>query len=453
MAIVSYRTLDVISRDLDDVIVIKNIRCNEILTLEDVSADIWRFISDKVSTDFMDIVLYISNLYEIDQDEILDDIECFINDLYVSGVIMINGEYISESHTNNAVYTNPYDDYEGKIIQLYQEKGLLYSVTFELTYSCNEKCIHCYANYPSDGQPERNISINQLQSLLSDLYQMKCMHITFTGGDPFMFKDFPDLFSFARNMGFSCDIFTNAVYLSDNERVLKQIISLKPQVFFISLYGADAETHESITTIPGTFDKTIGAIKQIRDAGVPVILNVMLLKNNVDKIENIISFIKELKVEYRIGISLIYKNDGSDSPMNYFVEDKNAIKKSLSIEKERFYSIDQRLGTEKEKGVFFCNAGRSSIDVSPDGTVYPCVSLKYPLGNIFEESISEIWNSDKRTELLTCLTWDNAVKCRECKYVDKCPHCIGISQLETGDMFSCNTCDKTLAECLYEIDF
>ena len=61
MAIISYRALDVISRDLDDIIIIKNIRCNEILTLEDVSADIWRFLSEKVSTDFMDIVLYISD--------------------------------------------------------------------------------------------------------------------------------------------------------------------------------------------------------------------------------------------------------------------------------------------------------------------------------------------------------------------------------------------------------
>ena len=157
---------------------------------------------------------------------------------------------------------------------------------------------------------------------------------------------------------------------------------------------------------------------------------------------------------YKAGDKCHYQhNTGSDSPMTYFVEDKDAIKKALSIEKERFYSIDQRLGTENEKGVFFCNAGRSSLDVSPDGTVYPCVSLKYPLGNIFEKTISEIWNSDKRTELLTRLSWDNAVKCRECKYVDKCPHCIGISQLETGDMFSCNTCDKVLAECLYEIDF
>ena len=453
MALISYNALDVIFRDLDDVIILKNVRCNEIMTLENVSADIWRFISSEGRAEFYDIVANISELYDISQDEIIDDIEEFINVLFEEGVIMINGSYYITTSEENNQSKRPQEDFEGQIMQIYQDKGLIYSVTFELTYACNERCIHCYANYPTDSNKKQPLTIEQVKKVISDLYQMKCMHITFTGGDPFMFKEFTDLFVYTRNMGFSCDIFTNAVYLSEHPEELSNILAHKPQAFFISLYGADAETHEGITTIPGSFNKTVSTIKKIKQAGISVVLNVMLLKNNVDKIESIVSFIKELDVEYRIGISLIYKNDGSDSPMQHFVEDKNAIKKALSIEKERFYSIDQHIGAEKENDVFFCGAGRTSLDVSPDGTVFPCVSLKYPMGNIFDEAISNIWNSEKRRKLISLLSWENATKCRECKYVDKCPHCIGISQLETGDMFSCNTCDKLLAECLYEIDY
>lgn len=453
MALISYNALDVIFRDLDDVIIVKNVRCNEIMTLENVSADIWRFLSEKGSAEFIDIAANISELYDISQDDIIDDIEEFINVLYKSGVVMVNGSYYINTSEESNQYKHPQEDFEGQIMQIYQDKGLIYSVTFELTYACNEKCIHCYANCPTDSNKEHPLTINQVKKVINDLHHMKCMHITFTGGDPFMFKEFTDLFVYTRNRGFSCDIFTNAVYLSEHPEELAVILAHKPQAFFISLYGSDAETHESITTIHGSFGKTVSTIKQIKQAGIAVVLNVMLLKNNVEKIESIVSFINELGVEYRIGISLIYKNDGDDSPMQYFVEDKNAIKKALLIEKERFYSIDQHIGTEKEKGVFFCGAGRTSLDVSPDGTVYPCLSLKYPVGNVFDESISNIWHSEERKKLLSQLSWDNAIKCRECKYVDKCPHCIGISQLETGDMFTCNTCDKVLAECLYEIDY
>lgn len=450
MAKISYRALDVIFRDLEDIVIIKNIRCNEILILEDVSADIWRFLANNVNVEFTEIVSYISEEYCISQNEIVDDIDGFIMELYDSGVVLIDGKYIDTAFCEVNTQINTDNDFEGQIIKIYQDKGLIYSVTIELTYSCNEKCVHCYANYPSESN-RKNLTIAQIKAMLFDLYHMKCMHITFTGGDPFMFADFVELFEFTRNLGFSCDIFTNAVYLSEHNDILQRILDYRPQAFFISLYGADSKTHENITNTPGTFDKTVTSIRKIRKANVPVVLNVMVLNLNADKIEEIVSFAKELNVDYRVGISLIHKNDGSDLPMEYFIDDKTIIKKILLIEKDRFFSLDQHIGTEK--GDFFCGAARTSLAISPDGTVYPCVSLKCALGSIFEDRIADIWCSDKRKNLLSLLTWDNAVKCKDCNYVDNCPHCIGISLLETGDMFSCNTCDRVLAECLYEIGF
>ena len=217
------------------------------------------------------------------------------------------------------------------------------------------------------------------------------------------------------------------------------------------MYGANAKTHETITTVSGSFDKTVFSIQRIREANIPVVLNVMMLKSNAEKIGEIIAFAKSLDVDYRVGISLIFKNDGSDSPMKHFINDKDTIKKILSYEKERFFSFDQHIG--KPKSEFFCGAAETSFAISPDGTVYPCVSLKISLGNILDDSISDIWCSAKRRELQTQLSWDNANQCRNCIFLEKCPHCIGISLLETGDMFSCNTCDRILAECLYEMDY
>ena len=451
MRLITFKKLDIIFRDLDDVIIIKNIRLNEILTLENVSADIWRYIASKPNVEFIDLATHISNIYNIGTSDIINDIELFIDELYKSGVILINGKYFDHHLANKTSIQHHQQDIEGQIIKLYQTRDIVSSVTFELTYSCNEKCIHCYANYPNNSNKKRKLTLKQLQNVINDLFQMKCMHISFTGGDPFMFADFVDLFEYARNLGFSCDIYTNAVYLADHPDILTRILSLKPQAIFISLYGADAETHESITNTPNTFNKTISSIKAIRDAGTPVILNIMLLKNNVDKLNSIISLVKELNVEYRIGMSLIYKNDGNDSPMNYFINNKDAIKKVLTIERQRFFSIDQQIGNNNRD--FFCNAARTSLAISPDGTVYPCISLKIIMGNICNESISGIWRSEQRIKLLSYLSWENAKQCKECKHLDKCPHCIGISQSETGDMFSCNTCDKMIAECMDEINY
>lgn len=450
MDIISYKKSDVIYRDLEDVLIIKNIRCNEMLTLEDVSADIWRFLSDNNNVEIMEIVTAISDDYGISQNEIIDDINAFIYDLYYAGVILINGNYADIDHNEDITRQYINDDFESEIIKIYQEKNLIYFVTFELTYSCNEKCIHCYANYPLSSD-RKELTVKQLKETLINLYEMKCMHLTFTGGDPFMFPRFVELFEFARDLGFSCDIFTNALYMAEHNDILQRIIKCRPQAFFISLYGADAQTHETITTVPGSFAKTVFSIQRIREANIPVVLNIMMLKSNAEKIEDIIAFAKTLDVDYRIGISLIFKNDGSNSPMKHFIDDKNTIKKILSFEKERFFSFDQHIGEQKSD--FFCGAAETSLAISPNGIVYPCVSLKISLGNILKNSISEIWYSAKRRELKTKLSWNNAIQCKNCNYLEVCPHCIGISLLETGDMFSCNTCDRILAECLYEIDF
>lgn len=419
------------------------------MTLENVSSDIWRFVI-RGETDTNLICKYISELYEIEEAEISDDISAFIEDLYLSGIIMLDNEYHEAQQMTNDPSPKK-DSYETQIISLYEEKDLIYSVTFELTYSCNEKCIHCYATYPQEADQSKKLDIESCKSIIDELLYLKCMHISFTGGDPFMFPDFISLFEYARRKGFSCDIFTNALYLADHPDTMDKIVKLRPQAFYISLYGANSIIHDEITSIPGSFDKTLKSIKKLRASQIPVISNVMILKNNAKELPQIANLAKELDIEYRVGISLIYKNNGSDSPMAYFVNDKEIIKEILTIEKDRFYSIDQPI--DAEKGSFFCGAGRTSLSIAPDGTVYPCISLKIALGNAFDNSIGLIWQSPKRKNLLKLLSWDNAHNCQSCEYVDKCPHCVGISQAETGDMFSCNTCDKMIATCLAEINY
>lgn len=149
-------------------------------------------------------------------------------------------------------------------------------------------------------------------------------------------------------------------------------------------------------------------------------------------------------------MSLIYTNSGSDSPMNYFVSDKADIKKALRIVNKNMYSFDVALDDIKV-GEYMCSAGVTSLSVAPDGTVYPCISLKNALGNINKDSVKSIWYGNKRKEVMDSLRWENTKECSTCKYQSNCPHCPGISQAETGDCFTCNTCDRTIAECLSEM--
>ena len=169
-----------------------------------------------------------------------------------------------------------------KLIHEMQERDQLYSVTFEMTYACNERCIHCYANYPEDSDTAKVISVSKYKELLDELYEMNCLHVAFTGGDPFMYKGFLEVFLYARTKGFVCDIYTNGQYLADHYDVMECILRQRPRAFYISLYGSKSEVHDGVTAVQGSFEKTVRTINKLKANDIPVVLNIMLLSVNSD---------------------------------------------------------------------------------------------------------------------------------------------------------------------------
>lgn len=170
---------------------------------------------------------------------------------------------------------------------------------------------------------------------------------------------------------------------------------------------------------------------------------------NYHETKDIINLAQRIGVEYRVNMSLIYTNAGSDSPLQYFVNDKELIKDTFRVVDENMFSMDIPMDMEKE--AYICGAGLSSLSVSPDGSVFPCVSIKDRLGNIYKNSLKEIWNGNKRKAFIKKMKWENTEECTKCLYFQQCPHCPGMSEAETGSVFSCNTCDRIIAESLYEL--
>lgn len=448
--IVSYCANDICSRNYGDLTVIYDLRSKIVLKLEAVAADIWNYVYLKNNVTFEDIVSYIMDIYECDKESVEDDIEAFLSELYNLGVVQFNHEYILQSEPSAERQQKEMDDFEGQIIQEVQNRGKLYSVTFEMTYDCNENCVHCYAHYPNLETPKRIISVKEYKKVLDELYDMQCMHLSFTGGDPFVYKGFLDVYFYARQKGFVCDIFTNLQYLHNHPEALIPIVSKRPRAFYVSLYGATAETHDSVTGIPGSFEKTLEVVKSLKNHGISVVFNVMILTLNHSELDEIIALCKKLGAEYRVSMSLIYTNDGNSSPMNYFVKDKSVIKRVLRTVRNNIYSMDV-LMDDIQPSKYMCGAGVSSLSIAPDGTVFPCISLKIPLGSVLTDRIQDIWDGPKRVQFMESFKWKNTTECNNCSYQKECPHCAGMSQAETGDCFSCNTCDKIIAECLGEL--
>lgn len=449
---ISYNHNHIVTRYYDDFAIVYNLYTRKIIILKDVSSDIWNYIySNKQSIDINEIYNHICHLYNVSESDITNDIIEFINDLFQDNYIQIDSNDFSSS-ASSISDTNKSNDIEGEIIYLMQERDQIFSATFELTYMCNEKCIHCYASYPNNDKPPKTLNLIKCKELIDELYNMNCCQIIFTGGDPFMFDGFIELFKYARSRNFVCDIYTNGYAIANNPKLLNEIVPLLPKAFYISIYGSTSYVHDAITQIPGSFCKTITTIKMLSQANISVVLNVMIMKPNYHQIQDIINLADELHTEYRIGLSIINKNNGDTTPTNYFIDNKQILKEILSIINKNFFSMDVPISNKKKiKNGSICGAGTSALCISPDGEVYPCVSLKISLGSVFTNTLYKIWNSEKRKSMISSLILSNTSECTSCEYFFECPHCVGISQAECGNQFACNTCDHLIAECIHEL--
>lgn len=448
--LVSFAQDDICWREYEPFTVLYDLRNKQMITLENVAADIWRKIASETECEFEVIVQCISDEYECEKIDIIEDVRSFIEELYYSGIILLDGKYC-ESKIGTSSLGTYRDDIEGEIIRSLESFDQIYSATFELTYACNENCIHCYAHFPGAVQKQKPIPLETYKKAIDGLNMMGCMHLAFTGGDPFMHPDFPALFFYARKKGFVCDVYTNCLALYDDAELLTHMVEAKPRAFFISLYGSQAQIHDAITTTPGSFIKTISVIKRLRELGASVVVNVMLLSLNHRDLSNIINLTQELGVEHRVSMSLIARNDGSNEPMNYFIGEKEVIKNTIEVARNKLFSIDVPT-VEYDRTEYMCGAGITTISIDPMGGIHPCVSIKSALGDIVSGTVQQAWNNIERHRIMNSLKWDNSRECSSCNSRRYCPHCPGMSEAESGDILSCNTCDRIISECIMEME-
>lgn len=438
----------VIFRCYEDITVLYNMIYKNYAVINSLGTDIFNYLSASNGVDLCSVAKHIAQEYCVDYDVVYDDVSGFIDSLYHQNMVSIGNKF--DEQTVSDLLVPAKNDIEGDIIRFLQGKHQIYSATFELTYSCNERCVHCYAIPPNPLLEKRHLTLEKCKSLIDELRQMNCFHLIFTGGDPFMFEGFTDLLEYARQQHFSFDIYTNGQAIANRPAIVAQISNLYPRTFYISLYGATAKTHDAITQVSGSFDKTILAIKLLKEANISIVLNVMTMKPNYSEIEMIIDLAKELGVEYRIGLSIIRKNNGDSTPLEYFIDDAAIIEEVLQKSNNDIVSMD--VGPSPIQSGLLCGAGATSLCISPNGDVYPCVSLKRKFGSVFDESLHDIWNKPAKKEFVYSLTWENTKKCMDCKFQKYCSHCIGISEAECGDPFECNYCDKLVAQCLCHLN-
>ena len=251
---------------------------------------------------------------------------------------------------------------------------------FELTSKCNLKCAHCYGSFSSLEQQELNYL--DIISILEKSKEHGTYQIDFTGGEPLMYRDIDKLLEYCYLNGFLVRIFTNLTLFNDNFLNIFKKYGIKEIV--TSVDSCHAECHNQFRGVPKSFEKTIDAIKTLKDNNIPITINSMVGQHNKEHIEEMIGFIDSLNVKSVLDVII---PEGRAEDLDNSIQESAKIIKDIY---ENHYNI-----IDKDAISVSCGIGNRFVYIKSNGNVYPCPSMTNDndiLGTIEDFNIRQIWN-------------------------------------------------------------
>src|ERR1019366_4938549 len=166
------------------------------------------------------------------------------------------------------------------------------SVQLDLTYRCNERCIHCYLDHHDHGE----MTTAEIKDLLDQMADAGVFYLTISGGEILMRRDFFEILEHARARTFCVKLKTNGVLIREKEA--ERIRALNVDSIQISIYSHRHEVHDAITKMPGSLRQSIDAVRLLRAHGLRVILANVLMAHNAEDYRGVRELAAELGAQF-----------------------------------------------------------------------------------------------------------------------------------------------------------
>jgi len=318
------------------------------------------------------------------------------------------------------------------------------SVQLDLTYRCNERCVHCYLDHEDHGE----MTTAEIKHLLDEMADAGVFILTLSGGEIFLRKDFFEILEYARfERQFCVKLKTNALMI--REREAARIRDIGVESIQISIYSDRPEVHDAITLVPGSLQRSLAAARFLKSQGLRVIFANVLMVQNLQDYQGVRALAEELGVECTLDPTITPMMDGDRSVLSLGV-DQDALRQvfrdqALVGDVDEFCTIAAP-ADENALSALPCSAGHTACYVSPYGDVFPCVQFPLPTGNVRKERFLDIWRHSERMNEVRSIRLKHLTTCTSCSHVGSCTRCPGLAFME-GNMRgpSSQDCEKSFA--------
>ena len=331
-------------------------------------------------------------------------------------------------------------------------KDTPFDLEFAVTNSCNLRCIQCDIWRYYEEKPEMiqiELKTGEIEKIFSSYRGFNVVGIT--GGEPFLREDLPEIVNIVaktqRKLK-SLFITTNGQLtekiLGKVKEIQENIESIDRSFEFTQLISIDGpkDLHDHIRGLVGAYDRaleTIRLLSDLRSAHPSFYLGTVTVCSpfNIDRFDEVINCISELKKEYDLEPSFcvwfegqLYKNVGKRKDMKLeefrkklialIPQIKSVVKTESLVSTGRsiFYDLLGLWLKNPNSQIVPCGAARVRYFLGPAGDVYPCTIFNHKIGNMHDYGfdLNRLFQSNSRKET------------RHLVEKEKCPIC-------------CNTCE------------
>lgn len=311
--------------------------------------------------------------------------------------------------------------------------------TFELTYGCNLRCVHCFN--PTHRALPRELGTSEVFRLLDQLAAFGVLTVTFTGGEPTLRTDIVEILRHSRRKGLLIRMLVNAT------RVTPTFASLLRETgteqICVSIYGATEATYERMTAVSGSYAAFLRGLNMLAEADLPVIVRMPVTTLNHHEVSDCLRLAKHLGLPFQYCFDIIPMVTGIRAPLEYRLspETKIAIDKDMV---SGWGSAPTQETCDPSDRFIECACGHTRFAITPYGEMNLCTAFPIPRYDLRTGTVAEGWELIKRT--VDEARPNNRYECATCEVRSYCRQGRNDAWLETGDMSVCLPHYKQWAE-------
>lgn len=323
------------------------------------------------------------------------------------------------------------------------------SGTFELTPRCNMNCKMCYIRMSEAEMSARGreYTAQEWIDMGQTCAQQGMLFLLLTGGEPFLRKDFREIYTEMKKLGLLVSINTNATLL--DEQTIQWLAQDAPSKVSVTLYGSSNDTYKQLCGHPTGYDAAVRAIDCMKEAGILVNINASFTRSNVGDMEAIAEFGKSRGIPVNAATYMFppvrsAREGSAPDPVRLSPEESGYARAKAEILTMEPQVLAYRLEllhsgcvgvdltdedctrTADEK--MGCMAGKGSFWITWDGRMTPCGMMNEPVALPFETGFVRAWEQlAGQTEQLLL-----PAACRECALRSACMVCGALCMAESN---------------------